>query len=247
MRVALLSDIHGNLAAFEAVLADVRQADVDQIVFLGDAATHGPHPNGVVERLQALRCPCVLGNHEAYQLKLAQFLQEDHADWAKETIAWGVSQLSPQATAFLGTFQPRVDIQLEADGSSLDLLCVHGSPASFDEMILSTTPAHELDHFLLNQTAAVVACGHTHVPMLRRHRDVLIVNAGSVGAPMAEMPFVGEPRLMPWAEYAIVDYQRSQLSVSLRRVLYNLASEQKAAFVNGMPYANEWVQRWRTE
>ncbi len=247
MRIALLSDIHGNLAAFDAVLADVRQASVDQIVFLGDVATLGPHPSEVVELLRRLQCPCVLGNHESYQLNLAHFLQEDHADWAKETIAWGVSQLSPQAVAFLKTFQPHVEIQLEADGSSLKLLCVHGSPASFNDMLLSTTPADELDNLLAGQTAAVVACGHTHVPMTRRHRDALIVNAGSVGAPMEEMPFTGEPRLMPWAEYAIVDYQRGQLSVASRRISYNLSGEQKAAFVNGMPYASEWVQRWRTD
>ena len=90
MRVALLSDIHGNLTAFEAVLADTQTASIDQVIFLGDAATLGPHANEVVELLRGLNCPCVLGNHESYQLNLAQFLRDDHAEWAKETIAWSV-------------------------------------------------------------------------------------------------------------------------------------------------------------
>ena len=184
-----MSDIHGNLTAFEAVLADTQTASIDQVIFLGDAATLGPHPNEVVELLRGLNCPCVLGNHESYQLNLAQFLRDDHAEWAKETIAWSVSRLSPQNLAFLKTFQPHVEIQLKADGSSLDLLCVHGSPVSFDDMILATTPAHQLDDLLMNQAAEAVACGHAHVPMTRRHQDKLLINAGSVGAPMAEMPF----------------------------------------------------------
>ena len=245
MRIALLSDIHANLAALEAVRADVRQAAVDQIVFLGDAATLGPHPNEVVELLRELKCSCVLGNHESYQRNLTHFLQEEHAEWVKESIAWSVSQLSPQNLAFLETFQPHVEIRLDAQTSSPTLLCVHGSPASFNDMILAAAPAHELDELLVDQTAAVLACGHTHVPLVRRHRETLIVNAGSVGAPMAEMPFVGEPRLMPWAEYAIVDCRHEQPSVELRRLAYDLAREHQAALANGMPYAAEWVRRWQ--
>ncbi len=113
MRTALLSDIHGNLTAFQAVLADLADAKVDQIVYLGDAATLGPEPSAVVQQLQALACPCVLGNHEGYMLNLAQFLQEEHAAWAKATIAWGVAQCSAAELAFLRTFQPLLQLPLD--------------------------------------------------------------------------------------------------------------------------------------
>ena len=66
MRIALISDIHSNLIALEAMLADIAQVEVDQIVFLGDLVTLGPQPREVVERVRGLGCPCVLGNHDDF-------------------------------------------------------------------------------------------------------------------------------------------------------------------------------------
>ena len=245
MRVALISDIHGNLTAFQAVLADIERAAVDQIVFLGDAITLGPQPKAVVDLLQTLNCPCIKGNHEAYVLNLEQFLQDNHAAWAKETIAWGVAQLSPADLAFLDSFRTTVQIQLAPDRPEMQLLCFHGSPRSFDDMILAGTSAAELDLLLAGQVATVMAGGHTHIQMMRRHRQILIINAGSVGLPMEEMPFTGEPRFLPHAEYTIVDYQSQCLSVELRQVRYAWSLTKAAALTGGLPYAEAWVQRWQ--
>ncbi len=244
MRIALLSDIHGNFTAFQAVLADLSAAKVDQIVYLGDAATLGPEPQAVVQQLQALACPCVLGNHEAYMLNLAEFLQADHADWAKETIAWGVDQCGQAGLDFLRSFQPTLHLPLDPAQPQVQLRCVHGSVHSYNDLILATTPASELDQLVGNSTVPIVAGGHTHVQMLRRHRAQLVVNPGSVGAPMAEMPFVGAPRLLPWAEYAIIDYQPAALRVELRQVRYNIARAKAAALASGLPSAAAWVAQW---
>lgn len=244
MRIALLSDIHGNFTAFQAVLADLATAQVDQLVYLGDAATLGPEPRAVVQQLQALACPCVLGNHEAYMLNLAEFLQGQHAAWAKATIAWGVAQCGAAELAFLRSFQPTLHLPLDPAQPDRQLRCVHGSIHSYDDLILATTPAAALDHLVGDSSVPIVACGHTHVQMLRRHRAQLVVNPGSVGAPMAEMPFAGAPRLLPWAEYAIVDYQPTALRVELRQVRYNLATAKAAAFASGLPSAAAWVAQW---
>ncbi len=245
MRVALISDIHGNVAAFQAVLADIERTGVDQIVFLGDAVTLGPQPKAVIDLLRSINCPCIQGNHDSYVVNLAQFLQENHADWAKETIAWGASQLSACDLAFLAMFRATLSLQLDPDRPERKLLCFHGSPRSFDDMILATTPATELDSLLTGQAAPVMAGGHTHVQMMRRHRQVVIINAGSVGLPMEEMPFTSEPRFLPYAEYAIVDYQPAGLNVELRQVRYAWALVKEAALTSGLPYANAWVQRWQ--
>ncbi|MFN8492389.1 MAG: metallophosphoesterase family protein [Caldilineaceae bacterium] len=245
MRIALISDIHGNLAAFKAVLADMESAGVDETVFLGDAIALGPQPKQVLELLQELNCPCVMGNHESYDLNLSEFLKGNHADWAKETIAWGVSQLSQADLAFVRSFPFTRQIALDPNDPQLKLFCFHGSPRSFHDLLLATTPAGELDNLLAGQIATVMACGHTHVQMLRRHRSLLLVNPGSVGSPLEEMPFTGEPRFLPWAEYAIVDAQPQRLRVELRQVAYDLVSAKAAALTSGLPYAQDWVQRWQ--
>jgi len=245
MRVALLSDIHGNLTALQAVLADIECTGVDQIIFLGDMATLGPQPKEVVELVRSLNCPCVQGNHDAYVLNFTQFLQDNHAAWAKETIAWGVAQLSTADLAFLASFCPTVQLQLAPDQPERSLLCFHGSPRSFNDLLLAVTPSDEVERLLQGQCAAVMAGGHTHVQMLRRHRQVLIVNAGSVGLPMAEMPFTGEPRFLPYAEYALVDYQPARMSVDLRQVQYDCEQTKAAALALGLPYAEAWVRRWQ--
>ncbi len=244
MRTALLSDIHGNFTAFQAVLTDLADAQVDQIIYLGDAATLGPEPVAVVQELQALACPCVLGNHDAYMLNLAQFLQEDHADWAKETIAWAVAQCGEVALDFLRTFQATLQLSLDPHQPHLQLRCVHGSMHSYNDMILATTPAAELDRLVGGGEVAVVASGHTHVQMMRRHRAQLVINPGSVGAPMLEMPFQGAPHLLPWAEYAIIDTQALSLRVELRQVRYDLSAARRAALQSGLPSAAAWVEQW---
>lgn len=246
MRVALISDIHGNLAALQAVLADIAHTGVDQMVFLGDVATLGPQPKAVVDLLRTLHCPCVKGNHDAYTVNFPQFLQDNHAAWAKETIAWCVAQLSAADLTFLDSFHATWQLELDPDKPEMRLLCFHGSPQSYDDLLLAVTPAAEVDGLLAGQSAAVMAGGHTHVQMMRRHRQILLVNAGSVGLPMAEMPFTGEPRFLPYAEYALVEYQAGQLSVTLRQVAYDCEQTKAAALAYGLPYATAWVRRWQS-
>ncbi|MCX6048243.1 MAG: metallophosphoesterase family protein [Chloroflexi bacterium] len=247
MRIALISDIHGNLTAFQAVLADIARSYVDQIVFLGDASALGPQPKAVVDLLQALGCACIKGNHEDYELNWAQFLPNTPEGWIKATMAWGVAQLSQANLDFLRTFQPTLTIPLDQNNPQFALLCCHGSPQSYDDMMLATTPAVELDHWLIGQPMPVIASGHTHIQMLRRHRAQLLINPGSVGSPMQEMPFIGAPTLLPWAEYAIVDYTQQRLSVELRQVRYDLALAKEVALTSGMPEPEVWVRQWKTE
>lgn len=246
MRVALISDIHGNVTALQAVLADIARTGVDQIVFLGDVATLGPQPQAAVDLLRTLHCPCVKGNHDAYVLNLPQFLQDNHAAWAKETIAWCVDQLSATDLTFLESFRLTYQLPLDPDQPEMRLLCFHGSPHSYDDLLLAVTPAAEVDALLAGQAAAVMAGGHSHVQMMRRHRTVVLVNAGSVGLPMVEMPFTGEPRFLPYAEYALVAYQAGQLSVTLRQVAYDCEQTKAAALAYGLPYAAAWVRRWQS-
>lgn len=241
MRIALISDIHGNLISFEAVLDALEHEPVDQIICLGDVATLGPQPRQVMDRLLALNLKVVLGNHDTFLLKPDLSRTYMNLDWFADTINWCAQQLRPSDFDYLRTFRPLLDVPLE-NGSSL--LCFHGSPKSNIDNILATTPPDELDGMLTGHKAAIMACGHTHVQMLRQHRGQTIINVGSVGMPFEQMPFTGEPRLLPWAEYAILNWTNGVVNIELRRVPVNLDAIREAAFASGMPRAADWVNNW---
>jgi predicted phosphodiesterase len=244
MRIGLISDIHGNLVSFESVLADIDRAGVDRVVCLGDVAAIGPQPCEVVERLRALGLPCIMGNHDHEILNLD--LAHDSADvspWEVELTDWCIGQLSESDLDYLRSFEQWIEIPLGAEAT---LLCFHGSPKSNMDKILATTPAPELDEMLEGHTATVMAGGHTHVQMLRQHRGVAIVNPGSVGFPLEQVPFEGLPRYLPWAEYAILDWVDGILGIELRRIPMDLDKVRQAALASGMPRAAAWLELWIT-
>ena len=131
MRVAIISDIHGNCVAFDTVLAELRRHPTDKIVCLGDAVQGGPQPSEVVSRLRALACPVVLGNADAWLLTGEETGKEqippERRRKLDEVRAWSLAQLSADDRAFIGRFQPTVTLPLDRGRS---LLCFHGSPAS---------------------------------------------------------------------------------------------------------------------
>lgn len=245
MRIALVSDIHGNLVSLEAVLTDINRERVDQIVCLGDVAALGPQPGEVVAQLGALDCTCIMGNHDWDVLNLDLVHKDtDTPTREVELIDWCAGQLSEADLNYLRSFQPWIEIPLDAETT---LLCFHGSPKSHLDRILATTPAVELDEMLAGHTATLMAGGHTHVQMLRQHEGVWIVNVGSVGCPLQRMPFEGMPRYLPWAEYAIVECLDGSLGIELRRVPMDLEVVKQAALASDMPGAASWVELWITQ
>ncbi len=244
MRIAIISDIHGNLVSLEAVLADIDQQGVDQIICLGDVAALGPQPGDVVAQVRALDCACVMGNHDDDLLNLDLVRENTNmTPWEVELTNWCAGQLSEADFEYLRSFQSWVEIPLDTQAT---LLCFHGSPRSNIEQILATTPGAELDQMLLGRAATVMAGGHTHVQMLRQHKGVMILNTGSVGCPVEQMPFEGLPRYLPWAEYAIVDWTDGVLGIELRRVPIDLDTIKQAALASDMPDAAAWAELWIT-
>lgn len=225
MRIALISDIHGHDIALEAVLADIETQMVDQIICLGDVATIGPQPKAVLARLRTLDCPGITGNHDAALLDLTGALDYETYRIAPPLIPdlrWCAQQLDQDDIDYLQSFKPTMTVSL---GSEATLCCFHGSPQSYLDPILATTPDEELEALLAGHTATVMAGGHAHIQMLRQYRGVFILNAGSVGHPFREIAPPGAyPTLLPWAEYALVTWSQSVLSVDLRRVSFDQAS-----------------------
>jgi len=242
MRIAILSDIHGNLVALEAVLTALDAEHVDQIVCLGDVATFGPRPREVLAQLRGLNCPVVMGNMDAWLLNPQPHeVRDENSHRITEVELWSAHQLSPADLDYLRTFRPTVEIAL---GDDTTLLCFHGSPQSNTDVILSTTPEEELEHKLSGFSATVVAGGHTHVQILRRHRDMIFINPGSVGLSFERARHTDQARNSPWAEYGLVSWENGSLNVELRRVPFDVEVMVRAARDSGLPHLEWWVQGW---
>jgi putative phosphoesterase len=243
MRVAIIADIHGNLVALDAVLAEIERERPDAVVCLGDVAATGPQPAEAVARLRALGCAAVMGNADAWLLDPRPYDTDDEDMRRIEAIdRWCAARLAPADLAYLRAFQPLVTLPLSGEAS---LLCFHGSPRSFDEIILATTPEAELEEMLGGYRAAVMAGGHTHIQLLRRHGETLLLNPGSVGLPFEQVDWGARTRNPPWAEYAIVGWAAGRLSVDLRRAPIDPGAVVRAALASGMPHAEWWAKDWQ--
>jgi putative phosphoesterase len=233
MRIALISDLHANLVALDAVLADAAAAGAERVICLGDVVSLGPDPRETLARLRDAGIPCVQGNHDPLP---------PNPPCLAELEAWCEARLTPEEREWLRALPSRLEVPLDP---TTTLLCVHGSPRSYDEQVLAETSDAALDAMLDGHPAAVTVCGHTHVQLLRRVRDRLVVNVGSVGMPFVEAYHGhGEPQVLPWAEYAIVAFEGGRLGVDLRRVPFDFQAFAERVRASGMPAGEAWLGQW---
>jgi predicted phosphodiesterase len=242
VRVALISDLHANELALDAVLEDARRAGADEIVCLGDVATLGPRPRAVIGRLRELGCPCIMGNHDAFLLDAELIRTYTEAAVIVEAVDWCRGELPCEDLEFLRGFRSSMAIALD---ESSTLFVYHGSPRSHMEDVLCTTPAADLDRMLDGHVATVMAGGHTHVQMLRQYRGTLVVNPGSVGMPFKEYVAGGPPTLLAHAEYATVETVGGNVQVTLRRVPLQRQALREAAAACDFPLRDTLVEQYR--
>lgn len=233
MRIAVLSDIHANLPALEAVASDL--PPVDQVWVLGDTVGYGPQPNEVVATLQAMGARSVLGNHDGAAIGAVDANQFNPD--AKRAIEWTAEMIDANARAYMAALP-----EVRRDG---DLTAVHGSPRDpIWEYITSVgIAAANFEHF----SSRLCLFGHTHVPIAYRAVDGTVeavpgmpgdrvqlgaartlVNPGSVGQPRDGMPD---------AAYAILDTAPggSTDTVEFRRVRYDIDRTQRLMREVGLP------------
>jgi putative phosphoesterase len=217
MRVAALADIHGNLPALEAVLAEVRREGVDCVVVCGDVAS-GPLPAQSIELLRALpNARFVRGNAD-------RELVAEYDGAASRAPAWCAAQLSGEQRDFLDRFEATV--ALEADGLGRLLFC-HGSPRSDREIITARTPDERLLEMIGDSEADVVVCGHTHMQFDRRLGARRVVNPGSVGMPYGQTG----------AHWAVLG-----VGIELRRTVYDLTASASRIRESAWPEADAFAR-----
>jgi len=229
MRIAVISDIHGNGTAFGAVLADLRQASPDLIFHGGDLADGGSSPVEIVDRIRDLGWQGVVGNTDEMLFRpesLAEFARQSSAPpsvWAaiEEMAAVTREALGEERLAWLRGL-PRMQ-------SHGPMALVHASPETPWRAPVHTTKDADLERVYGSLGRPVAVYGHIHTPYIRNLTVMMVVNTGSVG-----LPYDGDPR----ASYLLLD----DATPSIRRVEYDVDREIRALADRRFPRA-DWVAR----
>ncbi|NWF70096.1 MAG: metallophosphoesterase family protein [Chloroflexi bacterium] len=234
--LTIFGDIHANLAALEAVLADMDMRGLDNRYCLGDLVGYGTFPNEVISTIRQRQIPTIMGNYDqgvgldsddcgcAYTNPIAEAL-------GKLSIAWSNQHTTAANKAYLRELLPHIALTL----GSLRVLLVHGSPRKINEYLFEDRPNDSLERILDQAQTDVLVCGHTHLPYHRvltsgRH----VINAGSVGKPKDN-----DPR----ACYVILREDGGALGVEFVRVAYDVERTAQAIEASTMPH--EYAQMLR--
>jgi predicted phosphodiesterase len=242
MRILVLSDVHGNCLALETVLADGKKKGFDQIICNGDMIQGGPQPHETVQLLQEMKCPIVMGNSDAWLLTGvetgAEAPSEERLKKLNTVREWSLSKLNEEDRTFINGFQPTVTLDL---GNNKSLFAFHGSPTSFDQVLLPSTSEEEFQETLKPYANHILTGGHVHLQYSRRLRDSqnFYFNPGSVGVAYNHEQTSERNLLDPWAEYAILTIERSNTQLEFIRVNLDMKKMAEIYQTSDRPFANE--------
>jgi putative phosphoesterase len=214
VKLAVLSDVHGNLPALEAVLADAAWQGAESIVVNGDMVNRGPSNVAVLERLADDRIPLLLGNHDDL---LRMWVDRDAglpSEWFADPFwrgtAWCAKQV--EQAGWIDTIRELPMTFRPPFPGDRRVLIAHGSPRHYREGYGRYLAGETIEEIAREYEADLLVGSHTHIPMERRHGGVLVLNSGAVGA-----PFNGDPR----AQYLILAADGGSVEHEFRRVEYD--------------------------
>jgi putative phosphoesterase len=223
-RVAVITDIHGNLAALEAALGRIDELGIERVYCGGDLVGYGPHPNEVCALIQARGIPTIYGN---YDYAIARdlddcgcaYVDRHDREIGQRSVEWTLANTGQAAKDFMRGLP--FDLRLEVGSTSVHV--VHGSPRKVNEYLFEDKPASLYDRLAAAEDADVLVFGHTHKPWVRELGGVSFVNCGSVGKPKD-----GDPR----GAFAVL----TETDATIERVPYDagrVAAEVRAAGLPG--------------
>lgn len=221
MKIAVLSDIHGNMIALNAVMDDIQRNECDKTFFLGDYALAGPEPAPTVDYCMHLmtynNIEMIQGNTDKMIAEYTEDMQNELSGAAPimaNALKEDVSILNDTQKSFLRDLPPYKLIEEEG----LKILLVHGSPRKNNEDILPDTPPKEVEEMVKDCEASIILCGHTHIPCgFQTLSKKTVINVGSVGRPFTENPK---------SCYLILDLNDKKFTIEHKFVRYD---NQKAA------------------
>jgi predicted phosphodiesterase len=229
MKVAIVSDIHGNRRAFQAVLADLRQVAPDLVLHGGDLASGGTHPADVIDQVRTLGWRGVRGNTDEMLWAPERLAEFAAAQPKLAPLLARVQETIPPTRASIGEERLRWLEGLPCLYSQPGFSLVHASPDDLWRAPMPNASDEELRSTYASLRAPIVVYGHIHRPYLRRLQGMTVANTGSVS-----QSYDGDTR----ASYLVIDGE----SITIRRVEYDVESEAKELLRSGLPHA-DWLSR----
>jgi len=241
MRVAALYDIHGNLPALEAVLTDIRLAEVDHVVVGGDVLP-GPMPGETLTCLSGLDIPVQFIHGNGDRVVLAQMAGKDISEVPeqfREAIRWTAEQLRPEHETLLASWPPTCRLEIRGVG---EVLFCHATPRNDTECFTRLTPEDRLVPVFAGVNVPLVICGHTHMQFDRTIGSVRVVNAGSVGMPFSQPQGAYWLLLGPDVQLRRVAYDFTNAAERIRDADYPQAEELSVRYVLHPPTEAESLE-----
>jgi putative phosphoesterase len=226
-RVAVVTDIHANLPALEAVLEAMWGIDVDALYCGGDLVGYGPYPNEVCALLEERAIPTIYGNYDyaiARELDDCGCAYRDAHDreLGQLSVEWTLAHTDGRSKDFMRGLP--FDLRFELGAYRVRL--VHGSPRRVNEYLFEDKPARTFERIAAGADCDVLVFGHTHQPWVREHGGVLFVNCGSIGKPKD-----GDPR----AAFALLEVGEDEVRAEIERVPYDAEEVARKMAATGLP------------
>jgi putative phosphoesterase len=226
--VAVITDIHGNLPALQAVLARIEELGIERVFCGGDLVGYGPHPNEVCALIFDRGIPTIYGN---YDYAIARDLEDcgcayvtaHDRELGQRSVDWTLARTSQESKDFMRG----LPFDLHFPVGNADVHLVHGSPRKVTEYLFEDKPASLYERLAAAESDPVLVFGHTHKPWVHEYGGVLFVNCGSVGKPKDS-----DPR----GAFAVLAANAGSVAVSIERVVYDaraVAAEVRAAGLPG--------------
>jgi putative phosphoesterase len=226
-RVAVITDIHGNLAALRAALARIDELGIADVVCGGDLVGYGPHPNEVCALIEDRAIPTIYGN---YDHAIARDLEDCGCAYVtahdraigQESVDWTLAHTNRRSKDFMRGLP--FDLRFRVGRHDVHL--VHGSPRKVNEYLFEDKPARLYERLAAAETADALVFGHTHKPWVHDFGGVRFVNCGSVGKPKD-----GDPR----SAFAVLEPGADAVRVTIERVAYDAERVAEEVREAGLP------------
>lgn len=205
MKIAAISDIHGNIYALMKVLEDIDEHKVDKIICLGDLVGYGPHPNECLALIRRREIPCIKGNYDASVVD-GDFTYIRPTEINSFSLPWACDELRASHKYYLDS----LPTHLEYNFNGVNLFFTHGSPDKINEYLFEDQD--NTNKVMESFNGDILVCAHTHVPYSKQYDNKLLLNVGSVGKPK-----IGRPN----STYAIIDIDdNKRVKVSFKELQY---------------------------
>ncbi|MBS4760422.1 MAG: metallophosphoesterase family protein [Clostridium sp.] len=237
MKIAIISDIHGNIQALEAVMQNIKQEKCEKIFCLGDLAMAGPEPSKTIDKIKELQKTTdfilIQGNTDEMiancDNQILHMLKENNPIMAN-ALQSDIQEISEEQKLFLRNLPKQKETEIEG----LKILLVHGSPRKNNENIYPDLKIEEVEEMISQTDADIIFCGHTHMPCgYQTNTKQTVVNVGSIGRPFSE-----EPKSC----YAVLEINNKEFSIKHNFINYDFKTAAEILKERGFDGADKLAQ-----